>query len=391
MDERLREFSIAATIISLATVAGYLIAPIEVRFLSSLTSDTVLVGLTFAIGSVLFGILSLWLGRLSDRFGRRRFILIGLSLGILYPLMYASTVNIFQYMGFKFVWAFSAVATGPIFMAYLQDLLSKMKNQGHYMGMLYSIQSISGAGASLLGGYLSDTYSIILPFLLMSVVFVAASLIAVFGLKPGRATKVRIQKSRGLLYGMKYIFRKPALIFYFVNNSAFGINWGIKIMLWPLIIFGMAGLDTITGSIFATMGIVAFIMLMFTGRLVDRIGPYKCAFISMTILGSSGIVLGLTSDLAIFWVAAAFFALGEALYGPMQAVLITNNVSNQNRGEILGLDAVNDRVLNTISPFAAGLLLTFLAAQSILLIYVGFFWISVALSLLIYRTRIQDR
>ena len=138
MDKKVREFIIGAIIVSLATVAGYLIAPIEVRFLNTLTNNSTLIGLTYAIGSILFGIFSIWLGRLSDRFGRNRFIIIGCILGIIYPLLYASTYNIYQYMGVKFVWAFASVTTGPIFMAYRQDLMTQKKKGGHYSGIFFS-------------------------------------------------------------------------------------------------------------------------------------------------------------------------------------------------------------------------------------------------------------
>ena len=385
MDKKLKEFIIGAIIISLATVAGYLIAPIEVRFLYTLTNNSTLIGLTYAIGSILFGILSIWLGRLSDKFGRNRFIILGCLLGVIYPLLYASTYNIYQYMGVKFVWAFASVTTGPIFMAYLQDLLTHIKKQGQYIGIVFSLQSIFGAGAAFIGGYLSDKFNFIVPYVLMSVIFALATIIAFFELRYKKAPKIHENKPKGLLFGVKYIFKKPALIFHFINNSAFGINWGIKGMLWPLIIFGMVGKDTITGSIFATMGVVAFLLLLFIGRLVDKIGPFKSAFVSMTILGLSGIVLGLTNNIVFFWIAAAIFAIGEAINGPMQAVLLTNHVSNNHRGEVLGLDSVFDRILNTIAPFFAGFLLNYISAQSILLIFISFFWLSIFGSMYVYK------
>jgi len=69
---------------------------------------------------------------------------------------------------------------------------------------------------------------------------------------------------------LKYIFRRTALVYYFINNAAFGVNWGIKGMLWPLIIFSIVGRDVIAGSVFATMGMVAFVVLLLVGKLVDK-------------------------------------------------------------------------------------------------------------------------
>ncbi|MCK5300009.1 MAG: MFS transporter [Candidatus Aenigmarchaeota archaeon] len=391
MEKPIRQFIKGSFIICLVYMAGYLIAPIEVRYISSLTSNPTLIGATYAIGALFFALLSVWLGRQSDRFGRNRFIVLGCVLGIVYPLLYASTYNVFQYMGVKFIWAFSAVATSPIFMAYLQDILKHIKNKGHYIGMLYAVQSILGALSHLIGGYLSDRFGLSAPYFAMSIIFLLATVIAIreIGLKPTSKPKTT-EKKRSILFGLRYILKKPELKFYFVQNTAFNINWGIKIMLWPLIIFSMAQSDIITGSIFATMGIAAFFILLFSGKLVDRLGPFIPAQISMFILGLSGIFLAFTGNIYIFWLFAAIYAIGEAIHGPAQGVILTEHIESKYRGELLGLDAVFDNIFAMISPFAAGLLLNFWEPQSILLIYISLFWISLAICHIIYKTRINN-
>jgi len=158
-----------------------------------------------------------------------------------------------------------------------------------------------------------------------------------------------------------------------------------------LIIYEMVEKNTTTGSIFATMGVVAFVLLMFVGKLVDKIGPFKSALIETSVLGLSGLMLGLTSSITIFWIAAAFFAVGEAINGPMQAVLLTNHIDSKHRGELLGLDAVFDRTLSTIAPFFAGFMLNYLTAQNILLVFVSFFWISILTSSYIYKFKIVNK
>ncbi|MBR9676544.1 MFS transporter [Candidatus Woesearchaeota archaeon] len=389
MRENIKQFIIGAIIVSLATTAGYIIGPVEVRFISSLTTSTTLVGLTFGIGTIFFALLSVWLGRLSDRIGRNRLVIIGVGLGIVYPLLYASTFNVFQYMGVKVAWAFSSVATGPVFMAYLQDILKDLPKKGHYIGLVYSAQSILGSGAALLGGVLSDTYGLRAPYIAMSIVFALATIISIRELKfKDKPLKKKVEKKE-LLHGIKYLFKKPTLIFYFIENTAFSLNWGIKAMLWPLIIYGMTNSDTITGSVFATMGIVAFFMLLFVGKLVDKIGPFRSTTISFLFLGISGIALVLTDNIAVFWIGAAFFAIGEATHGPAQAVILTDHVESKVRGEILGLDALFDGTFNTISPFIAGILLNFWLAQQVLAVYITLFFAALVLFNIVYFTKIR--
>lgn len=387
-----KKFILGAIVFSLITTAGYLIAPIEVRFLNSLTDNPTLIGATFGVGSIFLGLFSIYLGRLSDRFGRDRFIVLGCIASIIFPLLYASTYNIFQYMGVKFVWAFASASTGPVLAAYLQDLLEDIKKPGQYIGTVYSAQALFGALSQFLGGYISDKYGLPAPYLAMSIIFVLATTLSFFLLSSKTNEKKKKEEDfekRDLFFSLRYIFKKPELIFYMFINSAFGVNWGIKGMLWPIIIFSITGKDIFTGSIFATMGVVAFFALFFAGKFVDKIGPFKTGLYSALILGLSGIFLTLTQSLLIFWVAAAFFAIGEALNGPYQAVLLTKYVEKKYRGEILGLDSVLDKILQTIAPFLAGILLNTLDPQKILLIFILFFWIAFVGALVIYNKKIN--
>jgi len=288
----LKQFTIGIILSTLAITAGYLISPIEVRFLKTLTPDSVLIGATYAIGSILFALISVWLGRMSDRIGRNRFIIIGAFIGIIYPLLYASTLNVFQYMGVKFAWAFSAASTGPIFMAYMQDLVKDLKEKGHYMSIMFAFQSLGGAIAMVLGGYLSDLYGLRAPYFVMSILFVMTTLIALRELTIEPIKDVRSQsRNKDFLFGIKYIFSKPALVFYFIINSAQSLNFGIKYMLYPLIIFSITKSDASTGLIMGTQGVVAFFVLLFIGKVALKIGTYKFAFITLFMLVLSGTIL----------------------------------------------------------------------------------------------------
>ncbi|GEM_PF-695016 len=389
-----QKFILGAIVFSLITTAGYLIAPIEVRFLNSLTTNPTLIGATFGIGSIFLGVFSIYLGRLSDRFGRDKFIVLGCLASVIFPLLYASTYNIYQYMGVKFVWAFASASTGPILAAYLQDLLEDLKKPGQYIGTVYSAQALFGAISQFLGGYISDKYGISAPYLAMSAIFLLATFLSVFILKSNKKNSKLTPKDtekRDLFFGLRYITKKPELIFYLFINSAFGVNWGIKGMLWPLIIFSITGKDILTGSIFATMGVVAFISLFFTGKFVDKVGPFKSGLYSALILGLSGLFLATTTNLTLFWIAAGFFAIGEALNGPYQAVLLTKYVTKKYRGEIMGLDSVLDKILQTIAPFLAGFLLHSFTPQKILLVFIILFWLALIAASYIYNKKIKQK
>jgi MFS family permease len=92
----LTQFIWAAIIATLAAIAGYILGPVEVRYLEQLSNNSVLIGTTFAVGSISLAVLSIYIGRISDRLGRKKVILAGLALGVIYPLLYAATFGIFR-------------------------------------------------------------------------------------------------------------------------------------------------------------------------------------------------------------------------------------------------------------------------------------------------------
>lgn len=376
---------------STAAVAGYVIGPIEVRFIESLTANSAFTGAVYAIGSVFFAILSVVLGRLSDRHGRRNMILAGLGLGVVYPILYATAANAYAYAGVRFFWAASAVTTGPVLFAYLQDLLEDHPNRGQILGYIMSIGAIVGSVAALSGGFLAEIFSLRAPYYASAALYVIALLLALAMLRPeGKRLRDRPKlEQRHPLHALHYIFKRPILIFYFIFNSAYSLNWGIKGLLWPLIIFGISGSDAMTGSIFATMGIVAFFVLLIAGKKVDMYHPIRAMFLSFGFLVGAGTVIVFTDSLSWLWVAAGVFAVGEAIQGPAQAVLLTDYVESHSRGEILGADAVFDNVLGTLSPLLAGFLLLAFTPQHVLGVYIAMLFISALGGYLLFSRKLR--
>lgn len=384
----IRLFVSLVCIASLGVFASNILAPIEARYLQSLTDDPRLVGFAFAIASVAFGFLSYYFGRLSDRYGRRRFILLGIATGIFYPLWYASVHTIFEAYGVKFSWAFSAIAMGPLLAAYIQDTIEQSPRKGKLFGYLYSAQSIAGSFGALAGGFVAEIYGLSAPFYLLAAVFGLSFVLTFFALPKDKPHEHEPAIKGSIWQTLKLLVSKPELLFYLSLNTSWGINWGIKSFLWPLVIYDIAGSDLVTGSIFATMGVIAFILLPFAGSIVDKYGPYRVSLFQFALLGVTGTGMALTGELSVFWVLAGIYTIGEVL-NLGQSVIIAENVSTHMRGEVLGIDAVMDRILNTIAPFFAGFLLLSLSPAMVFLVFVSLFWVSLVASWIIYATRVK--
>lgn len=382
------------SISSLGVLAGSIIAPIEARYIQGFTSDPVVIGSVFGIGSIFFALLSYWIGRLSDSYGRKRIVLIGLVFGVLYAVLYSMVVNVFQIYGVKFTWAIAAIATGPVIVAYLQDFLAPFTNKGAYFGYVYAAQAISGSVGALAGGYIAATAGLGAPLYVVAILYLFMLSLAFFVLPAdthlSREERKRKEGTkRSLAYTLRYILSKPALLFYLTVNTSFGINWGIKAFLWPLLIFEIAKSDMVTGGIFATMGAVACVLLPFSGKVVDAFGPYHILLFELVILGIAGVGLALSGSIVVFWILAAIYTTGEVLNGPAQAVLLTEHIDPDIRGEVMGLDATSDQLLAVISPLIAGLLVTLVGLTITFLLFMLLFWVSLMFGAYLYMKHIR--
>jgi len=372
-----RMFVIGASIATLISIAAWLLAPIEARFISSLTDNPTLVGVTYAVGAVAYSILALILGRVADRVGREKMIIMGLVVGVIYPILYASAINVFTYMGIELLWALAAVGTGPILYAFLQDLIHEHPNRGHLMSLMWGAMSLSGAVGHLTGGFVASSFGLTGPYYVVSGIFFLILLgsLPVFLKSARQAPCVQRteQEDHGLdtssvWFGMRYVFTKPALVYYFIVNSAVAICYRVKLLVWPLIVVLFIEDPAVMGIIFAGTGVTAFFVLMFSGKFVDRYGPYPGVTLAFVAFFMGGFLMAFTGSYWWFGVGAALFAVGEAFWGSAQSLLLIDNVASQHRAEVLGVDMIFDSSFTTAGMLGAGALMAVWSAQEVWLV-----------------------
>jgi MFS transporter, DHA1 family, multidrug resistance protein len=386
-------FILGSILATLTSVGGWILAPIESVYLTTLTDNGFLIGLTYALGSILVAGLGLYLGRLSDVIGRKKILLVGLSIGIIFPIIYATSLNIFMYMGGKSLWAFTMVATGPVLGAYLQSLVQGMPRRGHYLSMLYGSMSLSGALGHYVGGWLFEFMGTTTPFYALTGIYLISTVIAWLLLheEPAEHKKLNetAQQTHDIFFGIRYIFSRVTLKYYFILNSSFAIAYSLKLILWPLIVFSFTTSSQVMGAVFAMTGVVAFLVFFFSGRVVDRFGAYLGVHIAFISLIAGGVLMGFAPGVYTFIVGAFFFTIGEAFYGSSQGVLLIDYVENRHRGEVLGVDSVLDRSFGAISMLIAGGLLLLVSPQTVWLVFVFLMVISYFVATKYRRNRME--
>lgn len=369
--------------------SGSLIAPIEQRFISSLTENSVLMGFTFTLGTLSLSLIALIFARLSRTYGKNKFIIAGAALAIVYPLIYATSTNILQYMGGKMIFGFAGAAMGPLLIAYLQEHLSTEKNQGKLLGYLYSAQSIAGSFGAILGGFVADRYFLGAPYYLQFLVLLIPFFLALKFFGKEKEEIKKSEKKYNYLFGIKYILSKPYLVYRFLFEIPFRMMWSVEIILYPLIIISFIDSNTIIGSVFATQGVIAMIVLPFAGKLVDKRSYMTGMRWAFFLMGISTFIMAFSTSLSMFWILAGLFSVGLAIGGPARGVLEIKNIESEHRAEIIAVLTIFGYLLEALSPFLAGILLTILAPQMVLLFYAILIWIFFGIATIILRVRLR--
>lgn len=355
----------------LGVLAGSLLAPIEAVYLSKLTDHKFLVGATFALGTLLIFGFSLLVGRLSHIIRRRKFAIMGLALGMIFPLVYASALSIYQYMFGRSIWAFASVASGVVMSAFFQDLLSKKKNVGEISGMKSSFNSIAGTFGAILGGYLADNFGMVMPFYGVMVIYAISLLIFVSNVYPyvEKLPPPEKREKGSFKEAIKNLYHNPYLFLRVFLEGITQSHWAMEPIVFPILIYSVTGNTLTTGLIFGMMGVVAMFALPLAGRFVDRTSPSHALKVTFTMYGIAFLILYLSNNILLFTLGAIILSLGKSFNGPAFVTIETRGLRKENRVEYLSYFKAYDTLTAAITCILVGILLDYVSPRSVILVF----------------------
>lgn len=173
-------------------------------------------------------------GPLSDRFGRRRPLLVGLSIYIAASIGLAMVRNIEWFLLLRFVQAIGGCAGMIISRAVIRDLFD-LEGSARVLTLMMAVQSIGPVAAPVIGGYLLGLTSWTSIFILLTLFGVGCLAAAFFTLPESLPAENRLRQTTGEIGGVfvhllrKRDFITPALagalggaaIFAFISGSPF--------------------------------------------------------------------------------------------------------------------------------------------------------------------------
>lgn len=307
------------------------VAGLKELIVDELGGNTRHASLFFSIEMLAYIIFAPLWGVLSDRLNRRRrLVVIGFLVTAGFYAAYSAVHDLGTLLVLRFFQGAFAVMGWSTLMAMVLDQPNE-KKQGRYMGLMGGALSLGVSIGAPLGGFLSRALGSRAPLEVAALLFLLIGLLSLL-LRDG--TVKRRQTSLGqILHTMR---QRPRLLlpalFYFVDRYTVGFF----VVLFPLYL-GSLGIDdpSVRGRYLALFLLPFALLQYFSGRLTERIGPYKPLIGGSLLYGLLLCLVGYTDLFALWWVMIGLGFLAAIMFPP--TILLTARLSDERtRGSAMG-------------------------------------------------------
>jgi len=338
-----------------------LVIPIMPKFMESLGITGGIIGLLVAAFSLTQFLCSPLAGRLSDSFGRKRMIVIGLILFAFSEVLFGGASSPVLLFASRLLGGISAAMIMPAVMAYTADITTPEERA---VGMGYITAAITtgfiiGPG---IGGYIAE-FGIRVPFYAAAAAGIFAACITLFILRESLPSKENksdhpstAAERKGLLSQLRYSYREPyflSLIIVFVMS------------------FGLANFETIFGlfvdqkfgfepkdiAFIITFGSIAGAVVQVTAFswILKRFGEKRVISLCLFF---AGLFILLTLFVHKFWMIFAVTFVVFLAIDILRPAISTqmSMVAEDQQGYVAGLNSAFTSLGNIAGPIAAGFL-----------------------------------
>ena len=302
------------------------VLPIYARHFGVSISATTFLITVFAVTRLCFAPLSgMWVQRL----GERRVYVSGLLIVSVSTTACAFVQTYWQLLVCR---ALGGVGSTMFFIAAvgLMIRVSPSDARGRVAGMFATAFLLGTVGGPVLGS-LTAGFGLRVPFLFYGSVLVVAATVVFVSLRHSHLAEPA--DSSGPTVSMRAALAHRAYRSALLSNFATGWSvFGLRVALVPLFVAEVLDRGAaVAGLALATIGIGNVCAVLPSGHLSDRIGRRGPLIAGLAVSGVATILLGASSSLTMFLIAAYLAGLASGMYGAPQQAVIADLVGNQAR------------------------------------------------------------
>jgi len=344
-------------------VAFSMIFPLLPIYAKTFKASDISIGLlaaSFALAQLLFS--PLW-GMLSDKYGRKPIMAIGLLGTAGSFFLFGMAASLPMLFISRFLQGMFSSASIPAARAYIADITSK-EERVKQMGRLGAALALGIILGPAIGGLLAQT-SPSLPFLAAGFVALLSFLFMVKFVPEslGSLSQERIALRQGFIAPIFRIKRglqsslTPLFTFSFIWSFALS-NMAVAVPLLGIEKFDATATEI--GLLFTILGIVAAVVQFFLlSRITSFLGDHLAVAVGLSIMAIGFIIMPyIPVQIAFLYIAGAIAGFGSAVSRPVITALISKE-TEEPQGITMGTANAFESLGSLIGPLLGGLLFSY--------------------------------
>ncbi len=334
--------------------------PVLALFAASLGAGPETIGLVVSASTLTGVLLKLPSGALSDVFGRRALLRVGLLAFALPPFAYPFVSNVEVLTGLRFIHGLATALFAPTALATVAELFPTRR--GASLGWYTASTQAGALLGPVLGGWLAYYAGFPAAFVIGGVIG-CLGLLTFLSLSLGSPPPLEPRKTLGsivteLKAGFGVVARNSRVLVTSLTDAAKMIANGALMAFLP--IYGLSvGLNPgEVGLLFGIQGVTSFLSKPVMGRVSDRVGRRPLILLGLVLCAGSFVLIPHARNLGILLLLSAGFGFGEAVVSSSTAAFVADLSDLKTLGAGMGMQGTIMDMGHASGPLLAGLLIS---------------------------------
>lgn len=284
--------------------------------------------------SLCYALTSFIYGPLSDKFGRKVFLVIGISLLTIFTIICSFIDHFVFFIILRILQASGASAFVPISLVYIAEIFPQEKRL-KTTGIVASSFLLASVAAQVFSSIIHSVFNWQTIFIILGILYFITFLLTIFYLPKEQFTKQKNSTFSNFM-NMKALFKKRSLC--------------ISFLISFILLFSLIGMYTMLDKFLSSppfnftehqillirgIGLLAVITSFLANSITMKFGIIKSVRGSLLIAGFSLFMMGITSNVVMAISFSLFFVACIALLVPVNITLIQQHAEGQRATAVL--------------------------------------------------------